>query len=382
MTTYEELSKDTRNWDHEEEEEDPRSYPQSPEPHLGGQDNLTHLLDSVLEAQDKYVQMFPDLKYRINEEQTKSFEDITFWMLNQGLFLFEQCKTLNSKLNGDYLSVLNKRLISENDQLKKVKEHSNQIIQSLNEDLAAQDEQIATLEAHLKIATQNLPSGDVESRAKKSRERDNSQNKKLQFELNMKDEVLNFREKSLKQANNEIKRIHNSLIEANDRIGLQEQKHESINAQLKAKNDLIRRLEAKIDAFKNTKSIAVKLDTFGGLEDVRKSVERAKNLESMYCFSFNLASPMHVKTLSRKEFESRTFWNGQNRSKKLFRRKSKKTEFEKLTGIPYDGIFAMMVCQAQDLEKTLNSKSKSTERTPENQNRTSRNAKLTPKTSA
>lgn len=177
MTTCEDLSRDdTKQWDHYEEE--PRSYPRSPEPQETApgieQDHLTYLLDTVLAAQDKYTKMFPHMKYRINEEDTKSFEDITFCMLQQGLFIYDEYKKLNSKLNGDYLSVLNKRLISENDQLKKIKEQSNHIIINLNNDLAAMGDRIKELEEHLRIANEKLPSGDVELRARRSKERDSS----------------------------------------------------------------------------------------------------------------------------------------------------------------------------------------------------------------
>lgn len=114
------------------------------------------------------------MKYRINEEDTKSFEDITFCMLQQGLFIYEEYKKLSSKLNGDYLAVLNKRLISENDQLKKIKEQSNHIIANLNDDLATMGDRIKELEEHLRIANEKLPCGDVELRARRSKERDSS----------------------------------------------------------------------------------------------------------------------------------------------------------------------------------------------------------------
>lgn len=93
MTTCEEMSKDfQKQW----EEEYPRSNPRSPEQndtlHEVEQDQLTYLLDTVLSAQDKYLKLFPNMKHRITENDTRSFEDITFCMLQQGLFLYEECK--------------------------------------------------------------------------------------------------------------------------------------------------------------------------------------------------------------------------------------------------------------------------------------------------
>ena len=69
--TYDESNEeDLKKWDREEEE-NPRACPKSPEAMFHkepGQDQLTYLLDNVLEAQDKYVKMFPHMKHLINEQ--------------------------------------------------------------------------------------------------------------------------------------------------------------------------------------------------------------------------------------------------------------------------------------------------------------------------
>ncbi|CAI2375922.1 unnamed protein product [Moneuplotes crassus] len=180
-------SRDMVNFEREEEE-DPRSLPKSPERYTSqctdqytdsnDQDNLTCLLDTVLEAQDKYISMFPNMGNLIHENETKSFEDITFCMLQQGLFLFDEYKKLNTRVNSDYLSILNKRLLSENDQLKKIKDQSSEIIKTLNENLCHRDKRI---EEQLEHTNKNLPKGDVAKRVRREKDRNASVNKKLQF---------------------------------------------------------------------------------------------------------------------------------------------------------------------------------------------------------
>ena len=354
LTTNEDLSRENTNTWGRENEEDPRNYTQSPEPNLNtssqDQDQLTWLLDKVLEAQAKYAHMFPEIEYLINEKQTKSFEDITFCMLRQGLFLYDQWKKLNSKLNGDYLSVINKRLLVDNDMLTRVKEQSYQIIASLKEDISAQDSKIITLEEQLKVVNKNLPSGDIELRAKRSKERDNTLCQKLKFETDMKDEALTFKDKSLKQANAELKKLRNIVLEQNERNNMQEQNQVSLKSQIQAKNDLIRRLESKVKAFKDTKSIAIELETNQSVSEVRSQLS---DLNSKLIFThYNIGSLTPTRTLTKSEFENKTFWNGQNRQKSnLSKKKIKvKSKFEKLNGIPYDSMLAMMICQAKDLE--------------------------------
>ena len=59
-----------KQWDKESDEK-PRDYPKSPEQMSQNgiqQDNLTYLLDTVLEAQDKYVSLYPNMTDLINEQ--------------------------------------------------------------------------------------------------------------------------------------------------------------------------------------------------------------------------------------------------------------------------------------------------------------------------
>ena len=78
-------------------EEKPRGKPMSPTKIDSTNSSSDHkelatLLDDALKAQDKYVKMFPDMKHRINDIETKSIEDMTFTILNQGIFIYEQYK--------------------------------------------------------------------------------------------------------------------------------------------------------------------------------------------------------------------------------------------------------------------------------------------------
>jgi len=68
-------------------------------------------------------------------------------------------------------------LLSENDQLKTIKEQSNEIINSLNDNLLVSEQKIKELKEHLEAANKNLPKGDIELRVRRSKERDNSVNK-------------------------------------------------------------------------------------------------------------------------------------------------------------------------------------------------------------
>jgi len=138
-------------------------------------------------------------------------------------------------VNSDYLSVLNKRLLSENEQLKKIKVQSCDIIKTLNENLVDCEKRIKEQQEHLQIANNNLPKGDVELRLRRSKERDTSVNKKLKFDVNQKDEAIKFKDKSLKIANQEIKELRKSIIQLKDSINLYEDKNISLQSQIKAK---------------------------------------------------------------------------------------------------------------------------------------------------
>ena len=72
-----------KEWEREAEDESPRSMHHSPaqnerKPSPNNYD-LPNLLDNVINAQEKYRKLFPNLKYLITNEGTKSFEDITYW---------------------------------------------------------------------------------------------------------------------------------------------------------------------------------------------------------------------------------------------------------------------------------------------------------------
>lgn len=85
-------------------------------------------------------------------------------MLKQGLYIFDQYKKINSRISTDYLSVLNKRLLGENEQLKKIKQQSAEIIKTLNESLEKRDEKISELQGDLEIIKRGVPRGEVEKR--------------------------------------------------------------------------------------------------------------------------------------------------------------------------------------------------------------------------
>lgn len=70
QSTYDEGERRSRKLLDQEIEEDPRSYHHSPTPRScsKSQDDLTNLLDTVLEAQDKYKSLYPNMKYLINEK--------------------------------------------------------------------------------------------------------------------------------------------------------------------------------------------------------------------------------------------------------------------------------------------------------------------------
>lgn len=80
-------------------------------------------------------------------------------------------------MNSDYLSVLNKRLLSENEQLNIIKGQSSEIIKALNDNLISSEKKILELQEHLMVANNSLPKGDIELRVRRSKERDTSANK-------------------------------------------------------------------------------------------------------------------------------------------------------------------------------------------------------------
>lgn len=94
---------------------------------------------------------------------------------------------------------------------------------------------------------------------------------KLKFEISQKTEALNFKEKSLKEANSDLKKLRSSVIDLKEQINMQEEKHISLQAQLRTKTDTIKRLESKLEAFKNTKSIAVQLEITEPMNELKKS---------------------------------------------------------------------------------------------------------------
>lgn len=179
---------------------------------------------------------------------------------------------LNSRINGDYLSVLNKKLISEIDQLKKIKEQSTIIISNLKEDWDKGNKKIKELENLLKSTNVNRPSGDIETRWRKSKERDSSEWRSLKFEVSQKDEALNFKERSLKEANSELKRLRSEVLNMKEKLNINEERNLSIQSQLRAKDDTIKRLENKIKTLVDTKSIAIKLETANSCSETRHSL--------------------------------------------------------------------------------------------------------------
>ncbi|CAI2366259.1 unnamed protein product [Moneuplotes crassus] len=326
-------------------EEDPRSLPKSPEhfSSTGDQEHLTYLLDTVLEAQEKFVTMFPNMGNLINEKETKSFEDITFCMLKQSLFLFDEYKKLNSRVHSDYISMCNKRLLSENDQLKKIKEQSSEIIKTLNENLCGREKRIQELQEHLEIANKSLPKGDIELRARREKDRDISSHKKLTFELNQKEEAIKLKDKSLKVCNQDIKKLKQSVSELKESICAYEEKNLSLKSQIRAKNDIIKRLESKILGFENTKSISVRME-----------VEDCNGLQKFHTLENYPArdSSIHSKKHSRKSNERMSYRDKPIRIKAKLSSK-KKTAIEKLTGLNYDSLLAMTIAQAKEVENAL-----------------------------
>lgn len=121
--------------------------------------------------------------------------------------------------------------------------------------------QVKELEQRLEIANQQLPYGDVDLKIRKNKDRDNSQSKKLEFDLNQKQEALNFKDKSLKQASQEIKKLKDKLVVLKKDISIWEEKNMSLKSQINAKNDCIRNLESKVAALVNNTTIAIKLET-------------------------------------------------------------------------------------------------------------------------
>jgi uncharacterized protein (UPF0335 family) len=120
--------------------------------------------------------------------------------------------------------------------------------------------QVVQLEERMKIANQQLPFGDVDTKARRSRERGTSQNKKHEFELGQKQETLNIKDKALKQAGYDIKKLKDTLVMFKKDISIYEEKNTSLQVQIKAKNDSIKRLESKVKDLANNASITIKLE--------------------------------------------------------------------------------------------------------------------------
>lgn len=111
---------------------------------------------------------------------------------------------------------------------------------------------------------------------------------KLKFEVSQKTEALNFKEKSLKDANSDLKRLRASVIDLKEQINLQEEKHISLQAQLRTKSDTIKRLESKLEAFKNTKSIAIQLELNEPINELKKSITEESWFKGMEFFTYEI----------------------------------------------------------------------------------------------
>lgn len=226
--------------------------------------------------------------------------------------------------------------MSENDQLKKIKEQSYVIINNLNENVEMSHKQVREIEQRLQIATQQLPYGEVDSKIRKNRDRDNSQNKKFEFDLSQKQEALNFKDKSLKQASQDIKKLKDKLVILKKDISIYEEKNISLKSQINAKNDCIRNLESKVTALINTSSISIKLET-DKISNEKLSAEENSMFHRNICNIINnidssLISRNHIK----KDFESKSF-NQDDKLTSCFRNKSKaKTVAHKLSGLSFD----------------------------------------------
>lgn len=206
-------------------------------------------------------------------------------MLKQGLFLYEEWKNLTSKLNSDYLAKLNKRLISENDQLKSMKEQSGQIIDNLKQDLQQSQKLVDELTEKLASANSNLPHGDTDRHRRRSQDRATSASRKLQFELGQKEEALIFKDKSLKTAEADIKQLRTSVVELKNSINMYEEKNLSLQSQLRAKNDLIKKLENKLKAFVDTKQVSVNLNIQSMDNDKLKMLNQMSTFEGSRYFN-------------------------------------------------------------------------------------------------
>lgn len=143
---------------------------------------------------------------------------------------------------------------------------------------------------------------------------------KLKFDVNQKEEAIKFKDKSLRIANQDIKKLRESVIELKENINVYEEKNISLQSQIRGKNDIIKRLERKVQAFINTKSIAVKLETNSLNNNEDKHILRNKGLLS-------------------------------DRGQIKFKLK-RKTEVQKLTGMNFDSLLAMTINQAKHFENS------------------------------
>ena len=166
---------------------------------------------------------------------------------------------LNSKLNSDYLSVLNKRLLAENDQLKKVKDQSNLIIANLNSDLSSSYEKIEKLQQKYEKSSISTDK-EIDNRIKPTNPNYENEIKQLKFELNQALEGLSFKERTLKNANSELVSLRASVLDLKAQINHQEERSLGNKTQIEAKDDKIKLLEKKISNLLNSTSIAIKLE--------------------------------------------------------------------------------------------------------------------------
>ena len=166
---------------------------------------------------------------------------------------------LNSKLNSDYLSVLNKRLLAENDQFKKIKDQSNLIIANLNNDLSSSYEEIDQLKQ--KLEKLNISLGkDTGTKSKHTNSNYEHEISQLKFELNQALEGLNFKERALKNANSELISLRTNVLDLKAQINHQQERSFGSKTQIEAKDDKIKLLEKKITGIINSTSIAIKLE--------------------------------------------------------------------------------------------------------------------------
>ena len=217
------------------------------------------LIENALSTQDRVLQVFPNMDTLITQEETQSIEDLAAVLLSQVGFLLENAKDLNSRLQGDYLSILNKRLISENDQLKQTLAQCDEIIKDLQHKTSERESQIELMSRS--VASPGAPAIQAPADMKRATSRERRvAARELNFEVGQLQEALAMKKDELKNTKL-LAEKHRQQGEAFQREAAKKDREiASLKELLQARSDQLRVMDIKLTQLIDKKTVEVSVN--------------------------------------------------------------------------------------------------------------------------